>query len=85
MTLRRDEPVRSRRQSMVVVDAALGLIICLLVVQMWLLTASLEEYLAGHHDVAIPGAICSGILFAGCFALYLLVRRFEVAERRKSL
>jgi hypothetical protein len=28
----------------------------LLVVQMWLLTATLETYLAGHHEAAVPGA-----------------------------
>ncbi|HEX9296558.1 MAG TPA: DUF6755 family protein [Polyangiaceae bacterium] len=47
----------------------------------WLLTASLESYLAGHDEAALPGAIVSGVLFAACVALYLFVVRVD-AERR---
>ena len=38
-------------------------VIILLITQMWLLTATLESYLAGHVDVALPGMLVSGILF----------------------
>jgi hypothetical protein len=44
---------------------------------MWLLWATLEAYLAGHHETAVPGAVVSGILFAACFALYLFVERVD--------
>jgi hypothetical protein len=57
------------------VDGAMALIAVLLIVQMWLLTASLEAVLAGHSRTAIPGAIISGVLFAACFALYRFVVR----------
>jgi len=63
-------------------SAALGLIVLLLVVQMWLLTATLETYLAGHNEAAVSGAILSAILFAACGALYLFVSRVE--RRRPS-
>jgi len=63
-------------------NAALGLIVLLLVVQMWLLTATLETYLAGHNEAAVSGAILSAILFAACGALYLFVSRVE--RRRPS-
>jgi Family of unknown function (DUF6755) len=43
------------------IDGALALIVILLIVQMWWLTASLEAYLSGHHDSAFPAAIVSGI------------------------
>jgi predicted Co/Zn/Cd cation transporter (cation efflux family) len=62
---------------MVAIDGALALICCLLIVQMWLLTAGLESYLAGHHQTAVPGAILSGVLFCGCLALFLFVKRLE--------
>ncbi len=62
-----------------VVDGAAALIAVLLIVQMWLLAATLESYLAGHTDAVLPGAIVSAILFAGCVALDRLVDR--VANR----
>jgi hypothetical protein len=59
------------------IDGAMALIIILLMTQMWLLSATLEAYLAGYHEAAVPGAIVSGILFAACFALYLFVERVD--------
>jgi hypothetical protein len=47
------------------IDGALALIIVLLMVQVWLLSATLEAFLGGHHEAALPGAIASGVLFAG--------------------
>lgn len=55
----------------------MALIVVLLVVQMWLLSATLEAYLGGHRETAIPGAIVSGLLFLGCGALYRLVTHSE--------
>lgn len=54
-------------------DGAISLIAILLVVQMWLLTATLEAFLAGHHEVVIPAAILSGLLFAASFGLYRFI------------
>lgn len=73
-----------RHRNMVAIDGALALIVCLLVVQMWLLTASLEAYLAGHRGMALPAAIISAVLFGGCAALYLFVRRLEIRFRNQS-
>ena len=56
------------------IDAALAFAAILLVIQMWLLTATLESYLAGHWDVALPGMLVSAVLFAGCLGLYRFVR-----------
>jgi hypothetical protein len=58
-----------------VVDGALGLIAIIVIVQMWLLTATLEAWLAGHHDVALPGVLVSGVLLAGTGALVSFVIR----------
>ena len=73
----------TRKQGLTAIDGALALIALLLIVQMWLLTATLESYLAGHHDVALPAAIISGILLLVCIALYLFVNRID-AEARGS-
>ncbi len=63
------------RGRLTAINGAMVLIIVLLIVQMWLLTATLESYLAGHHDAALPGAVLSGILFAVCAWLLWLVNR----------
>ena len=75
MTL--SNPVRRRRRA--AIDAALFLIVILLMVQMWLLTASLESYLAGHHGVALPAFLSSLGLFGASLALYRLVVRLDRA------
>ena len=62
-------------------NGALGMIVLLVVAQMWLLTATLEAYLAGHRDPAIPGAVVSGVLFAACGALALFIGRVDRKAR----
>jgi predicted Co/Zn/Cd cation transporter (cation efflux family) len=74
-------PVRPANRSLTAIDGAIALIAVLLIVQMWLLTATLEAFLAGHHEAALPAAIVSAVLFAGCFALYLFIDRADRASR----
>ena len=74
----------TRKHGLTAIDGALALIALLLIVQMWLLTATLESYLAGHHQVALPAAIISGILFLICGALYLFVVRLDSEARREG-
>ena len=68
-------PARRRRR--VAIDAAMVMIILVLMVQMWLLTATLESYLAGHHGVALPALLSSAVLFGVCAFLYRLVLRID--------
>ena len=70
---------RDRRVS--AVNGALGMIVLLVVVQMWLLTATLEAFLSGHRDAAVPGALVSGALFAACGALALFIGRVDRKAR----
>jgi len=65
------------------IDGAMALIAILLVVQMWLLTATLESYLAGHHDTALPGALISGALFAASVGLFWFVESVDATLRRR--
>lgn len=58
-------------------DGVAALLILLLMVQVWLLSATLDAYLAGHRDAALPGAICSGCIFASAAGLYWFVRRID--------
>ena len=46
----------TRGHGLTAIDGAIALIAILLVVQMWLLTATLEAYLAGHSEPIIPAA-----------------------------
>jgi hypothetical protein len=72
----------ARRRGLTAIDGAIALIAVLLIVQMWLLTATLETFLAGHHGPALPAAAISTALFVACFALYLFIDRVDRASRR---
>ena len=65
------------------IDGSITLIVILLIVQMWWLSASLEAYLSGHHESALPAAIVSGILFVLCLLLFLFIRRVDREVRRR--
>ena len=64
------------------IDGAIALIAVLLVVQMWLLTATLEAFLAGHREPVLPAAVLSAVLFGVCFGLYLFIERLDRATRQ---
>jgi hypothetical protein len=78
------QPSPTRKHGLTAIDGALALIALLLIVQMWLLTATLESYLAGAHEAALPAAIISAILFIICGALYLFVVRIDSEARTES-
>lgn len=75
-------PARRRRR--VAIDAAMVFVIVLLMTQMWLLTATLESYLAGHDQAALPAALMSAVLFAICLGLYRLVIRLDKLPEQAS-
>ena len=70
-----------RRHGLTAIDGALALIALLLIVQMWLLTATLESYLAGYHEATLPAVIISGSLFLACGGIYLFVARIDSEAR----
>jgi len=72
-----------QNRGLTAIDGAIALIALLLIVQIWLLSTTLEIYLSGHREAAVAGAIISGILFAACLGLYLFVQRID-SEVRKS-
>ena len=65
------------KRRMTAINGALSLVAILLIVQIWLLVAALEQFLAGHRRAALPAAIVSLVLFAGVFALFRFTKRFE--------
>lgn len=75
-------PPRSRGLN--AITGAMSLIVVLLMVQIWLLTATLDSYLAGRHSAALPAAIISAAVFACCFGLYLFVERIDREVRKRG-
>jgi len=73
-------PSRPSYRGLTPVDGANALIAVFLIVQMWLLTATLEAFLAGHREPALPAAILSALLFGACFSLYLFIERVDRAR-----
>ncbi len=74
---------RPQSRGLTAIDGAMALVVVLLMVQIWLLSATLEAYLAGHREAAVPGAVISGLIFLACLALYLFVDHID-AEVRKE-
>jgi len=65
------------RRGTTALDGVAALIILLLIVQVWLLSATLDAYLAGHTDAALPGAICSGLIFVATAGLYWFAHHID--------
>jgi hypothetical protein len=74
-------PSHAQKKGLTAIDAAMALIVILLVVQIWLVIATLETYLAGHHETVLAGAIVSGMIFLACFGLYLFIERLDAEVR----
>lgn len=74
---------RPTNKGLTAIDAALALIIVLLIIQVWLLTATLESYLAGHHGVVLPAMGASAVLVLACVGLYGFVQRIDREVRRR--
>ena len=68
-------PIQAPPQSrgLTAIAGAMSLIAVLLIVQIWLLSAALESFLAGHRETALPAAVFSGVIFLTCLGLYLFV------------
>jgi hypothetical protein len=71
---------QKRNQQITATDGAIALVIILLIAQVWLLSSTLNAFLAGHPETAAPAAIVSGILFAGCASLYRFVGGLDRAR-----
>jgi hypothetical protein len=63
-------------------DGVIALIAILLIVQIWLLSATLSAYLAGHRASVLPAAVVSGLIFAACAALCGFAEGIDTRARR---
>ena len=49
----------SRAQRMTIVNGILLIVVLIVVLQLWLLTASMNAMLGGDHGIAVPAAVAS--------------------------
>ena len=78
-----DHDFSKQKKGLVAIDGAMALIVLLVIVQIWLLSAALEALLAGHLETSLPAAIVSGLLFLSCLALTLFVWRVDRHSREQ--
>ncbi len=71
-----------RQRALTAISGAVALLVILLMVQIWLLTATLESFLAGHPETAMPAALISALLFLACLGMYVLVDRMDHEARK---
>lgn len=70
-----------QNRGLTAIAGAMSLIVVLLIVQIWLLSAALESFLAGNHKSAMPAAVFSGLMFLACLGLYAFVDRIDAQVR----
>ncbi len=76
--------LRMQDRGLDAISGSMSLIVVLLMMQIWLLSATLDSYLAGRHGAALPAALISAVAFSFCFGLYLLVERIDQQGRRRD-
>lgn len=67
----------SRKQKTTIVFGILSIVLIMVVLQLWLLTATMNAFLAGQERVVIPAAIASIVCFALNVGLLSYIYRME--------
>ncbi len=67
----------SRQQKMTIVFGILSIVVIIAVLQLWLLTATMNAFLAGQERVIIPAAVASLACFAFNAGLLSYIYRLE--------
>jgi hypothetical protein len=78
-----EAPQTGQNKGLTAIDGAMALIVILLLVQIWLLTTTLETFLAGYWETALPAAIVSGLILAACVGLYFFIDRIDFEHRAR--
>ena len=55
----RDRPRFTRSQRMTIVNGILSVVVVIIVLQLWLLTATMNAYLGGDTAILLPAALAS--------------------------
>ena len=67
----------SRQQKTTIVFGILSIVLMIVVLQLWLLTATMNAFLAGQESVILPAALASIICFALNAGLLTYVYKME--------
>jgi uncharacterized membrane protein YbhN (UPF0104 family) len=67
----------SRQQKTTIIFGILSIVVVIVVLQLWLLTATMNAFLAGQERVIIPAAVASVVCFALNFGLLTYIYRME--------
>jgi len=67
----------TRQQKTTIVLGILAIVLMLVVLQLWLLTATMNAFLAGQERVIVPAAIASMVCFALNAGLLSYIYRME--------
>ena len=62
---------------MVIVNGILAFVVLMVVLQLWLLTATMNAYLAGHTRILVPAALASAVCFGLNLGLLWYLYRLE--------
>jgi len=72
---------RKRKQLVSVVYAILTIVLLLVVMQLWLLTATMNAFLGGNHSVVWPAACASLVCLGLNFGLLRYLLRLDQSGR----
>ncbi len=76
--------MRTVQQGTALFAGVLVLIGTLVVIQLWLLTAALEAFLAQSYQALVPAAVASAVLFVFNALLLRYVVAFDARVRRED-
>lgn len=74
----------TREQRITIVYGILGFVVVLLILQLWLLTATMNAFLGGDRAVIWPAALASTACLALAAGLLRYLRRLEHAASRST-
>jgi hypothetical protein len=67
----------SRQQKTTIVFGILAIVVMIVILQLWLLTATMNAFLAGQERVILPAAVASIVCFALNAGLLKYIYRME--------
>ena len=70
-------PRFSRAQKMPILSGIVAILVLIVVLQLWLLTATMNAYLGGDRSAALPAAAASALCFVLILGLLRYVYRFD--------
>jgi hypothetical protein len=79
--MRTSNELPPQNRGLTAISGAMSLIAILLIVQIWLLSATLESFLSGNRHTALAAAIFSGVMFLISLGLYAFVDRVDSGGR----